>query len=80
MKDNNISNAEIILRPLFFEKNIIKINNKEYIDIILLSKYLRRIGIILNEEKISVELFEEELVDKNKFTNDINNYNISEKE
>ena len=74
MKKNDINNAEIILRPLFIEKNILKIDNIEYIDIIILNKYLRRIGIILNEERISVVLFEEELVDKNKFINDIYDY------
>ena len=80
MKNNNINNAEIILRPILIEKNIIKINNIEYIDIILLNKYFRRIGIILNEEKIFVPLFEEELVDKKKFINDIYNYENNEEE
>jgi hypothetical protein len=79
MKKNDINNAEIILRPLFIEKNILKIDNNEYIDIIILNKYLRRIGIILNEERISVFLFEEELVDKNKFINDVYDYDDSKK-
>ena len=79
MKKNDINNAEIILRPLFIEKNILKIDNNEYIDIIILNKYLRRIGIILNEERIFVFLFEEELVDKNKFINDVYDYDDSKK-
>ena len=80
MKNNNIINAEIIIRPLFIKKNILKINNVEYIDIILLNKYLRLIGIISNEEKISVITFEEELIDKNKFINDIYDYDIKNDE
>ena len=79
MKKNDINNAEIILRPLFIEKNILKIDKNEYIDVIILNKYLRRIGIILNEERISVFLFEEELVDKNKFINDIYDYDDNKK-
>ena len=80
MKNNNIINAEVIIRPLFIKKNILKINNVEYIDIILLNKYLRLIGIISNEEKISVITFEEELIDKNKFINDIYDYDIKNDE
>ena len=79
MKKNDINNAEIILRPLFIEKNILKVDNIEYIDVIILNKYLRRIGIILKEERISTFLFEEELVDKNKFINDIYDYDDNNK-
>jgi hypothetical protein len=64
------------LKSLLTEKNIIKINNKEYIDIILLNKFLRRIGIIQNNEVIFATLFEEELVEISKFMNDILNFRI----
>jgi len=79
MKKNDINNAELILRPLLIEKNIIKVDNVEYVDVVILNKYLRRIGIILNEERISTFLFEEELVDKNKFINDVYDYDDSKK-
>ena len=79
MKKNDINNAELILRPLFIEKNILKIDKNEYIDEIILNKYLRRIEIILNDERISAFLFEEELVDKNKFINDVYDYDDSKK-
>ena len=76
MKIKNINNDDNILKSLLTEKNIIKINNKEYIDIILLNKFLRRIGIIQHNEVIFANLFEEELVEINKFMNDIINYKI----
>lgn len=76
MKNKNINSDDNILKSLLIEKNIIKVNNKEYIDIILLNKFLRRIGIIQNNEVIYATLFEEELVEINKFMNDIINYKI----
>ena len=76
MKNKNINNDDNILKSLLTEKNIIKINNKEYIDIILLNKFLRKIGIIQNNEIIFTNLFEEELVEINKFMDDLINYKI----
>jgi len=76
MKNKNINNDDNILKSLLTERNIIKINNKEYIDIILLNKFLRKIGIIQNNEIIFEILFEEELVEINKFMNDLINYKI----
>ena len=76
MKNKKINNDDNILKSLLIDKNIIKVNNKEYIDIILLNKFLRRIGVIQNNEVIFATLFEEELVEISKFTNDIVNYKI----
>ncbi len=73
MKTNDIINAEILFGPIINEKNIIKKNEKEYIDIIILNKFLRFKGIIKNDDTIIVKTFEEELVDINQFINDIYN-------
>ena len=78
MQKNEINNAELLLKPLLNAKSIIKMNNKEYIDIALLNKYLRKLGIIKSNETIYINCYEEELVDKNKFIDDINNYEINE--
>ena len=80
MKENDIINAEKLLRPILTEKNILKINSINYIDIIVLNKFLRLKGIIKKDDKILVNTFEEELVDINKFINDIYDCeNIDEK-
>ena len=78
MQKNEINNAELLLKPLLNNKYIIKINNKEYFDIEILNKYLRKLGIIQLNEAIYINCYEEELVDKNKFTDDINDYGINE--
>ena len=78
MQKNEINNAELLLKPLLNNKYIIKINNKEYFDIEILNKYLRKLGIIQLNESIYINCYEEELVDKNKFTDDINDYGINE--
>ena len=78
MQKNEINNAELLLKPLLSNKYIIKINNKEYFDIEILNKYLRKLGIIQFDESIYINCFEEELVDKNKFIDDINDYGINE--
>ena len=80
MKKNDINNAEYILKPLLNTKFIIKINNVQYIDITIMNKYLRKIGIIQKDEKILVDLFEEELIDRNKFIDNIYDSNINTKE
>ena len=80
MKKKDINNAEYILRPLLTQKYILKVNNIEYIDIIILNKYLRKIGIIDNDNGIWFSTFEEELIDKNKFINEIYNSNDNIKE
>ena len=77
MQKNEINNAELLLKPLLTNKNIIKVNNKEYFDINILNKYLRKSGIIKLNEAININCFEEELVDKNKFIDNINNYVIN---
>jgi hypothetical protein len=71
MTQNDIVSAEKILRPILIPKYIIKINSKDYIDNIILNKYLRFKGIIKKDDKILVDIFEEELVDINKFIDDI---------
>ena len=71
MNNNDIINAEKIFKPIINEKNILIKNGVEYIDIIILTKYLKFKGIIKNDEKISVNTFEEELVDIKQFINDI---------
>ena len=78
MQKNEINNAELLLNPLLNNKYIIKINNKEYFDIEILNKYLRKLGIIQLNESIYINCYEEELVDKNKFIDDINDYGINE--
>ena len=75
MKKNDIINAEKLLKPVFNEKNILIKNNIKYIDIIVLNKFLKYNGIIKNDDKIIVNIFEEELVDINQFVNDIYNEN-----
>jgi hypothetical protein len=80
MEKKNINNAEYLLRPILNNKYILKVTNVEYIDIIVLNKYLRKIGIIQKEENILVDTFEEELVDKNKFIDDIYDYDINKKD
>ena len=71
MKENDIINAEKLLKPILSDKNSLVINSVKYTDIITLNRYLRFKGIIKDEEKIEVNTFEEELVDINKFINDI---------
>jgi hypothetical protein len=78
MKANDIINAENLFAPIINQKNILKKNSKEYIDIIVLNKYLRYKEIIKNDDKIIVDTFEEELVDINQFINDIYNDNENE--
>ena len=73
MKENDIINAEKLLKPVFNDKNILIKNNVKYIDIIVLNKFLKFKGIIKNEDKIIVNTFEEELVDIDQFINDIYN-------
>ena len=77
MQKNEINNAELLLKPLLTNNNIIKINNKEYLDIDILNKYLRKLEIIKLNEAINIIFYEEELVDINKFIDDINNYVIN---
>ena len=71
MTENDIISAEKILRPILIPKYIIKINSKDYIDSIILNKFLRIKGIIKKDDKILVDTFEEELVDINKFIDNI---------
>ena len=74
MNNNDITNVEKLLRPIINDKNIITKNTIEYIDIIVLNKFLRFKGIIKNYDKIVVKTFEEELVDIKQFIDDIYNY------
>ena len=78
MNENEIINAEKLLKPILTDKNILIINSVKYIDIIVLNKFLRFKGIIKNGDKIVVNTFEEELVDINEFINNI--YNGSNEE
>ena len=78
MKEKDIKNALSVLEPLINDEYIIKINNKEYFDIIILNKFLRTLGIIKYNEILFVNLFEEELVDKYQFINNIYDYGINE--
>ena len=78
MKENDIVNAEKLMRPILSDKNSLVINSVKYIDIIILNKYLRFKGIIKDEDKIEVNTFEEELVDINQFINDIYNEKYEE--
>lgn len=78
MDKHNIVSAEKLLRPILIPENIIKKDSKDYIDEIILKKYLRHLGIIKNEESISINTFEEELVDINDFINDIYTKDITD--
>ena len=71
MEQNNIVSAEKLLRPIIIPPNVIKKDSKEFIDEIILNKYLRQLGIIKNNESILLNTIEEELVDINEFINDI---------
>ena len=53
MEQNNIVSAEKLLRPIIIPPNVIKKDSKEYIDEIILNKYLRQLGIIKNNEKVN---------------------------
>ena len=78
MEKKEINNVEYILKPLLNKKYILEINNIEYVDIIILNKYLRKIGIIEKDCKIWYNTFEEELIDIYKFINDIYDFNENE--
>ena len=78
MTENDIISVEKILRPILIPKYLIKINSKDYIDNIILNKYLRIKGIIKKDDKILVDTFEEDLVDINKFIDDIYERGIEE--
>ena len=78
MTENEIISVEKILRPILIPKYLIKINSKDYIDNIILNKYLRIKGIIKKDDKILVDTFEEDLVDINKFIDDIYERGIEE--
>ena len=78
MQNNEINSGELFLKPLLNSKYIIKLNNKEYFDILILNKYFRKLGIIQPNQTIYIDCLEEELVDKNKFIDDINDYEINE--
>ena len=71
MEQNNIVSAEKLLRPIIIPPNVIKKDSKEFIDEIILNKYLRQLGIIRNNESILLNTIEEELVDINELINDI---------
>ena len=71
MEKNEIINAENLLKPVINNKNIIKIENKEYIDETILNKYLRQIEILKKNERLYLNVYEEELVNVNEFINDI---------
>ena len=77
MIKNDINNVELIFRPLLKKNYVININGIEYFDIIILNKYLKKIGIIQKDEKIWVDTFEDELIDKNKFIEDIYDYDMN---
>ena len=79
MEKNNIVSAEKLLRPIINSSNIIKKGSKEYIDEIILNKYLRHLGIIKSNESILLNTIEEELVDINEFINDIYTKDINDK-
>ena len=78
MQKNDINDVELLLKPLLKCKYIIKINNKEYFELALLNKFLRKLGIIQLNDLVDINCFEEELIDKDKFIKDINNYEINE--
>ena len=79
MKKNNIVSSEKLLRPILIPSNIIKKNSKEYIDEIILNKYLRHLGIIKDNESILLNTIEEELVDINELINDIYTKDLHDK-
>ena len=80
MEKNNIVSAEKLFRPIIINSNTIKKDSKEYIDEIILNKYLRHLGIIKEDEIILFNTFEEELVDMNELINDIYNKDIKDKD
>ena len=73
MKAKEISSAKILFDPLLIKENIISLNNIEYVDTIVLNKYLRNIDIINQKEKIYFPTYEDELVDINQLISDIDN-------
>ena len=78
MTKNDIKDAESLFKPLLNDKYILKINNNEYFDFVILNKYLRKLGIIKVNEIISINCFEEELVEKDNFFKNIYNSGINE--
>ena len=80
MEKNNIVSAEKLFKPILKNSNAIKKDSKEYIDEIILNKYLRHLGIIKEDEVVLFNTFEEELVDMNDFINDIYNKNSKDKD
>ena len=78
MTKNDINDAESLFKPLLNDKFILKINNNEYFDFVILNKYLRKLGIIKVNEIISINCFEEDLVDKDNFFKNIYNSGINE--
>ena len=80
MEKNNIVSAEKLFKPILINSNAIKKDSKEYIDEIILNKYLRHLGIIKEDEVVLFNTFEEELVDMNEFINDIYNKNSKDKD
>ena len=79
MNDNNIINAQTLLKPILTFSIVLIINSVKYVDIVVLNKFLKFKRIIKNDDKIIVDLFEEELVDIDKFINDIYNNNEEKK-
>ena len=71
MEKHNIVSSEKLLRPIIIPSNIIKKDGKDYIDEIILNKFLRQLGIIKKDEKLCFPTFEEELIDINELINDI---------
>ena len=71
MEKHNIVSSEKLLRPIIIPSNIIKKDGKDYIDEIILNKFLRHLGIIQKDEKLCFPIFEEELIDINELINDI---------
>ena len=80
MEKNNIVSAEKLFRPIIINSETIKKDSKEYIDEIILNKYLRHLGIIKEDEIILFNTFEEELVDMNELINDIYNKDTKDKD
>ena len=73
MAENEISSAKILFKPLMIKENIFSMNNKDYVDIIVLNKYLKLIGIISKKQRIFFPTYEDELVDMNLLVDDIDN-------
>ena len=71
MKENEISSAKVLFKPLMIKENIFSLDNKDYIDIIVLNKYLKLIGIINKKQRLFFPTYEDELVDMNLLINDI---------